>query len=75
MNIAIVRSITSFEKNNTRIDKLQNFFKKHNFKLWKSKSIKIKEISLKAYLSIDVNNEQFLIYQSWLDLLMNIKKP
>ena len=42
---------------NTRIDKLQNFFKKNNFKSWKSKPIKIKEMALKSYPSVDVNDE------------------
>ena len=42
---------------NTRIDKLQNFFKKHKFKSWKSKPIKIKEIALKSYPSVDMNDE------------------
>ncbi len=42
---------------NTRIDKLQNFFKKHNYKSWKSKPIKIKQIALKSYPSVDMNDE------------------
>ena len=42
---------------NTRIDKLQNFFKKHNYKSWKSKPIKIKETALKSYPSVDMNDE------------------
>lgn len=42
---------------NTRIDKLQNFFKKHNFSYWKSKPIKIKEATSKSYPSVDMNDE------------------
>lgn len=42
---------------NTRIDKLQNFFKKHNFRYWKSKSIKIKEVASNSYPSINMNDE------------------
>ncbi len=34
---------------NTRIDSLQNFFKKHNLKYWKSKPIKIKEYASNSY--------------------------
>jgi len=42
---------------NTRIDKLQNFFKKHNFSYWKSKPIKIKEKACNSYPSVNMNNE------------------
>lgn len=42
---------------NTRIDKLQNFFKKHNFSYWKSKPIKIKETASNSYPSINMNDE------------------
>ena len=42
---------------NTRIDCLQNFFKKNNFKYWKSKPIKIKEYALNSYPSINMNDE------------------
>ena len=42
---------------NTRIDKLQNFFKKHNFSYWKSKPIKIKEVACNSYPSVDMNDE------------------
>ena len=42
---------------NTRIDKLQNFFKKHEFRYWKSKSLKIKEISSYSYPSVNMNDE------------------
>lgn len=41
---------------NTRIDKLQNFFKKHKFRYWKSKAFKIKEIS-SSYPSVNMNDE------------------
>ena len=42
---------------NTRIDCLQNFFKKNNFKYWKAKPIKIKEYALNSYPSINMNDE------------------
>ena len=42
---------------NTRIDCLQNFFKKHNFSYWKSKPIKIKEAACNSYPSVDMNDE------------------
>lgn len=42
---------------NTRIDVLQNFFKKHNFSYWKSKPIKIKEAASNSYPSVDINDE------------------
>ncbi len=42
---------------NTRIDKLQNFFKKHNFSYWKSKPIKIKEAACNSYPSVNMNDE------------------
>ena len=42
---------------NTRIDKLQNFFKKHNFSYWKAKPIKIKEAASNSYPSVGMNDE------------------
>ena len=42
---------------NTRIDKLQNFFKKHNFSYWKAKPIKIKEAASNSYPSVGINDE------------------
>ncbi len=42
---------------NTRIDKLQNFFKKHEFRHWKSKPIKIKETACSSYPSVDMDDE------------------
>lgn len=42
---------------NTRIDCLQNFFKKHNFKYWKAKPIKIKEYASNSYPSVGINDE------------------
>ena len=42
---------------NTRIDKLQNFFKKQGFSHWKSKPIKIKEAASNSYPSVDMNDE------------------
>ncbi len=42
---------------NTRIDTLQNFFKKNNFRYWKKKANIIKEYALKSYPSINMNDE------------------
>ena len=42
---------------NTRIDKLQNFFKKHDFRYWKMKANKIKEAASNSYPSVDVHDE------------------
>lgn len=42
---------------NTRIDKLQNFFKKHDFRNWKSKANLIKEIASKSYPAVNKNDE------------------
>lgn len=42
---------------NTRIDCLQNFFKKRGFRYWKAKSIKIKEYASNSYPSVDMNDE------------------
>ena len=42
---------------NTRIDKLQNFLKKHEFRRWKSKAVLIKEMALKSYPSVNMNDE------------------
>ena len=42
---------------NVRIDCLQNFFKKHNFKYWKAKPIKIKEYASNSYPSVNANDE------------------
>ena len=42
---------------NTRIDKLQNFFRKQEYKSWKSKPIKIKEIAIKSFPSVNMNDE------------------
>lgn len=41
----------------TKIDKLQNFFKKHNFSYWESKPIKIKEAACSSYPSVNMNDE------------------
>ena len=45
------------EKREKNANKKGNFFKKHKFKSWKSKPIKIKEIALKSYPSVDMNDE------------------
>ena len=42
---------------NTRIDKLQNFFKKREFRYWKAKANLIKEIASKSYPSVNENDE------------------
>ena len=42
---------------NTRIDVLQNFFRKSNFRYWKRKANIIKEYALKSYPSVNMNNE------------------
>ena len=42
---------------NTRIDKIQNFLKKHEFRHWKSKAVFIKEMALKSYPSVNMNDE------------------
>ena len=42
---------------NTRIDKLQNFFKKYDFRNWKSKALLIKETASNSYPSVNVNDE------------------
>ena len=42
---------------NTRIDTLQNFFKKHEFRYWNSKARLIKETSIKSYPSVNMNDE------------------
>lgn len=42
---------------NTRIDCLQNFFKKNEFRYWKSKAIKIKNYAINSYPAISMNDE------------------
>jgi len=42
---------------NTRIDKLQNFFKKREFRYWKAKASLIKEIASRSYPSVNMNDE------------------
>ena len=42
---------------NTRIDALQNFFRKSNFRYWKRKANIIKEYALKSYPSVNMNDE------------------
>ncbi len=42
---------------NTRIDALQNFFKKSNFRYWKRKANIVKEYALKSYPSVNMNDE------------------
>ena len=42
---------------NTRIDKLQNFFKNHEFRYWKKKANIIKEYASKSYPSVNMNDE------------------
>ena len=42
---------------NTRIDALQNFFKKHEFRHWKSKALLMKDFASKSYPSVNMNDE------------------
>ena len=42
---------------NTRIDALQNFLKKHEFRHWKSKALLIKDLASKSYPSVNMNDE------------------
>ncbi len=42
---------------NTKIDKLQNFFKNHEFRYWKKKANIIKEYASKSYPSVGMNDE------------------
>ena len=42
---------------NTRIDALQNFFKKNNFRYWKRKANIIKEYASNSYPSVNMNDE------------------
>ena len=41
----------------TRIDKIQNFLKKHESRRWKSKAVLIKEMALKSYPSVSMADE------------------
>ena len=42
---------------NTRIDALQNFFKKNGYRYWKRKPMTIKEYAIKSYPSVSKNDE------------------
>ena len=42
---------------NTRIDKIQSFLKKHEFRYWKAKAIEIKEYASKSYPSVEKIDE------------------
>ena len=42
---------------NTRIDALQNFFKKNNFRYWKRKAYIVKEYASNSYPSVNMNDE------------------
>ena len=42
---------------NTRIDYIQNFLKKNNFRYFKSKAIKIKELANSSYPAVNMNDE------------------
>ena len=42
---------------NTRIDALQNFLKKHEFRHWKSKALLLKDLASKSYPSVNMNDE------------------
>ena len=59
---------------NTRIDKLQNFFKKHEFRYWKRKASIIKEYALKSYPSVNMNDESVSNLSQLARLINNYQK-
>lgn len=58
----------------TRMDCLQNFFKKHGFKYWKAKPIKIKEYAINSYPSINMNDELVFNLSQIAGLIKEYKK-
>ena len=58
----------------TRIDCLQNFFKQNNFRYWKFKSIKIKELAKESYPSVSKNDEIVSNLSSISKLIYNNEK-
>ena len=59
---------------NTRIDALQNFFRKSNFRYWKSKANIIKEYALKSYPSVNMNDESVFNLSQLARLINNYQK-
>ena len=59
---------------NTRIDALQNFFKKNNFRYWKNKANIIKEYALKSYPSVNMNDESVSNLSQLARLINNYQK-
>ena len=59
---------------NTRIDALQNFFKKNNFRYWKNKANIIKEYALKSYPSVNMNDESVSNLSQLAKLINNYQK-
>ena len=59
---------------NTRIDALQNFFKKNNFRYWKRKANIIKEYALKSYPSVNMNDESVSNLSQLARLINNYQK-
>lgn len=59
---------------NTRIDALQNFFKKSNFRYWKRKANIIKEYALKSYPSVNMNDESVSNLSQLARLINNYQK-
>ena len=59
---------------NTRIDALQNFFKKNNFRYWKRKASIIKEYALKSYPSVNMNDESVSNLSQLARLINNYQK-
>ncbi len=59
---------------NTRIDCLQSFFKKHNFRCWKSKPTKIKEFAKFSYPSVGKEDELVSDLSQFAKLIYNYEK-
>ena len=59
---------------NTRIDALQNFFKKNNFRYWKNKANIIKGYALKSYPSVNMNDESVSNLSQLARLINNYQK-
>ena len=59
---------------NARIDALQNFFKKNNFRYWKNKANIIKEYALKSYPSVNMNDESVSNLSQLARLINNYQK-
>ena len=59
---------------NTRIDALQNFFKKSNFRYWKRKANIVKEYALKSYPSVNMNDESVSKLSQLARLIDNYQK-